>query len=221
MGRMKSREANLSEREFRIQLNRCLNDIRRYRRAGIPFARTEEKLLDSYAPDVIVGSFESLAHIATATFNKPEFKDLYESCETSSGDFVSDSEYEEVRAAILGRVLSAVGKNETDIASVISDSFSLIEERVRHDIEAKLFRQFNHQMDWKAQWPGYCPVCQGWGGIGDYGARDSSLPGHIWSPCEAIDNPEACHRCGERGLGPLGVGPCSECGWDRDDGLPS
>lgn len=81
-----------------------------------------------------------------------------------------------------------------------------------------------HNKEWRVKWPNHCEACGGWGG--QHYAYDPSPAGVGLSPgcmydvdvCEALP-PKTCHRCGEAGLDEDGDGPCSNCGWNYDDGL--
>ena len=70
---------------------------------------------------------------------------------------------------------------------------------------------------WVARWPSYCRECDGWGGR--YCSGGWEEPPSV-DPCEVCACRDRCGRCGEEGL-IEGEGPCSECGWSYDDGLPS
>ena len=75
---------------------------------------------------------------------------------------------------------------------------------------------------WVQKWPNHCKHCGGWGGFVFYESRGMPGPGEqMMDPCGAIEWSYICHRCGEAGLSSDGDGPCSKCGWDYDDGLPS
>lgn len=75
---------------------------------------------------------------------------------------------------------------------------------------------------WQEQWPNHCAACGGWGGSSYQQAHPyGSGVAHetLYDICEAIDY-DVCHRCGQVGLSEDGEGPCSNCGWNYDDGDP-
>ena len=70
---------------------------------------------------------------------------------------------------------------------------------------------------WKEKWPNYCTACGGWADM----PRNIDSMASVIRLCERRPTTQ-CHRCGEHGLdGELWEGPCSACGWNFDDGLPS
>jgi hypothetical protein len=76
--------------------------------------------------------------------------------------------------------------------------------------------------EWKVKWPHHCEACGGWGQSATY-YDNHGVPGPgepCSDPCEAIDDLRICHRCSAPGLSEDGEGPCSECGWNFDDGVP-
>jgi hypothetical protein len=92
------------------------------------------------------------------------------------------------------------------------------EEQALAEIDAKV-QQYN--TIWKAKWPDYCRVCDGWGMLGE-APNTPEDPGP--EPCDAFGDEDRCHRCGS----PLSDLPlnqamsqwhCSMCGWSWDDGL--
>jgi len=75
--------------------------------------------------------------------------------------------------------------------------------------------------EWDQKWPDHCKSCNGWGGSVFY--ENHGLPGvgeAMFDECGAIEDLTICHRCGKHGLNEDGEGPCSECGWNYDDGKP-
>jgi hypothetical protein len=82
---------------------------------------------------------------------------------------------------------------------------------------------------WKKRWPNHCRHCGGWGGT-SYPATGPSYscggePGGF-DLCEAepFCSQNLCHRCGGYLDTPnedvCETGPCRECGWNYDDGVP-
>lgn len=81
---------------------------------------------------------------------------------------------------------------------------------------------------WRARWPAHCQRCSGWGMFTHYESHGFKGGGseQINEPCTALwpedgDEQPYCHRCGELGLNPdTFEGPCTQCGWNYDDGAP-
>jgi len=68
---------------------------------------------------------------------------------------------------------------------------------------------------WKEQFPGFCPDCNGWGN--ETGEEQKITPElQLCTGCTAINR---CGRCGRETM-VNGMGPCSYCDWNHDDGVP-
>lgn len=73
---------------------------------------------------------------------------------------------------------------------------------------------------WAARWPRHCHKCRGWGGFAFIETHGLPSGGEVLiDSCDAGET-QRCHRCGAHGLDADGNGPCRECGWDYDDGMP-
>ncbi len=75
--------------------------------------------------------------------------------------------------------------------------------------------------EYKEKWPNYCLSCGGWGAqmwVEDHGLAGR---GAVFSkPCECVIN-GTCPRCGAKDvIDEDGSGPCPECDWDHDGGMP-
>jgi hypothetical protein len=70
--------------------------------------------------------------------------------------------------------------------------------------------------EWRAKWPNHCKKCHGWGGKMWPATRHEP---EDFDFCGA-HLPDICHRCLHSGLTEDGEGPCSNCGWNFDDGEP-
>lgn len=85
-----------------------------------------------------------------------------------------------------------------------------IAERTRKEADA-----------WAAKWPHHCKKCNGWGG-----SSFTEMHGFTHGSGEVLfdvcddGEPTLCHRCGAHGMQEDGTGPCKECGWNYDDGMP-
>jgi hypothetical protein len=76
-------------------------------------------------------------------------------------------------------------------------------------------------LDFTRKWPDYCTTCGGWGQLCTTEMHGFTHgPGEqVCEPCEGME-PGQCHRCAAKdALSPDGDGPCTECGWNFDDGL--
>lgn len=74
---------------------------------------------------------------------------------------------------------------------------------------------------WRRSYPNYCKTCNGWGQFYSSFKPDAG-PGYLEDiePCNNCTADGLCARCG----GPLSPvdasGPCQDCGWNYDDGMP-
>lgn len=80
-------------------------------------------------------------------------------------------------------------------------------------------------------WPNHCKKCGGWGLRQFIQSHGPGLIEHLQEPCECTEGSAdnegvpVCARCEERLsfkiMETVGEGPCNNCGWNYDDGMPS
>lgn len=97
------------------------------------------------------------------------------------------------------------------------------EQEIYTNIEVALA---NARDEFTAKWPNHCKECGGWGMHSftqrhPYGMGTASE--ELQEPCEGMKECR-CHRCGENAMTLLPnlefTGPCQNCGWNFDDGVP-
>lgn len=97
------------------------------------------------------------------------------------------------------------------------------ERQLASEQEGAVERQREFNAAWLRRWPDHCMHCGGWGRQAvalQAPYRDTKAGEPSSEPCTAIASAATCHRCAAPGLGENGEGPCENCGWDYDDGLP-
>lgn len=76
------------------------------------------------------------------------------------------------------------------------------------------------RIEWMLQWPQHCRECEGHGGftfVERHGFNHG--PGEVMSDvCETCVVNSICARCGLKTLNEDGDGPCTNCGWNYNDG---
>ena len=101
----------------------------------------------------------------------------------------------------------------------------ITQQQHTQDCQNYMKAQQKLQEDWLATYPYYCKPCFGLGQVIEHNYPFEP----DWAePCSACTEKGLCPRCGQAGLTSdpedlgieVGVGPCTYCGWDYDDGLP-
>lgn len=101
-------------------------------------------------------------------------------------------------------------------------------EYISHEeaLEAAAQAAAEARQAYEKDWPEYCRTCGGWGAFILCETHGLPSSGEVLSePCNDCTQrydtgPQQCARCGERGLDEDGTGPCTNCGWNYDDGIP-